>query len=164
MGREVLANSQLSYAVMAYRVWSAWPRRRNASYWSSWLPLCLKRRPRSMQLRSVRRTRALDVSQWPFSVDQPWTSMTLTIRNVVLHACLLINFELAGVDRTTKAWVKLPSVLPFGIALRVVNVLGRKIAAKAFFGDLELGGSVSVSCMSVARSTWRTTYRGSREP
>jgi hypothetical protein len=46
--------------------------------------------------------------------------MSLFIGNVILHAGMRVNLELAVVDRATKARVVLTSIFTFGIAFRVV--------------------------------------------
>lgn len=72
------------------------------------------------------------------------TSSQLTVRDVVLHARLRVDLELAGVDRRAQARVVLARVLALAVALGVVDVLGRKVGAETLLGDLELAGGVAV--------------------
>lgn len=114
------------------------------------------------------------------SVSNDDTSVTRTIRNVVLHAGLRIDLELSRVDGAAEAGVVLARILAFAIALGVVNVLSRKVAAETLLGDLEFFGGVPVGWeVSNAQSreifrpglprkprtmtTFRTVWRGTLE-
>lgn len=90
----------------------------------------------------------------------------LTIRNVVLHARLGVDLELARVDRGAQAGVVLAGVLALAVALGVVNVLGREVGTETLLGDLELAGGVTVGWQVSRNRDARdaSTYRGSRGP
>jgi hypothetical protein len=77
---------------------------------------------------------------WELSVML--TFVYLTIRNVVLHSRLRINLELAIIDRTSKTRVECLRII--GVSLRVVNVLGREVAAETLLCDLKFLGGVAV--------------------
>ena len=63
---------------------------------------------------------------------------------VVLHARAGVNLELAGINRSAKSRVVLPSVLAISIALGVVEVLLGKIDTKTFAGNFELCSCVAM--------------------
>ena len=85
---------------------------------------------------------------------------TSLVGDVVFHACVGIDLELARVDGAAQSLVILTGILTIGIAKGIVDVLLRSVDAEALLGDLKFLRGITIGQKGQDPYLWLNVRNG----